>query len=199
MILTGRWLFQLAWPRSSLIFFGLEVIFWPKPQVPQTPSAQLRAQATGQSWALPVFFYFFNNKKWFFCTFYKINNLFLHQSYLKTPTPSQISLIKNARSHFLLLKKYLKKPKVPSSGLSIRFCRPKIWSTLISSFCVCVLTSSTRIFKKNRDVLWLKIKIWPLDIIGSESLRLYTSNVGRTQRLMSCAVSSGPAVFFWQI
>ena len=44
----------------------------------------------------------------------QVNNLFLHQSYLKKrPTPSQISSIKNAKNHFLLLKK---KPKVPSSG-----------------------------------------------------------------------------------
>ena len=38
-----------------------------------------------QSWALPVFFHFFNNQKLFFCTFYKVNNLLLHQSYLKSP------------------------------------------------------------------------------------------------------------------
>ena len=43
--------------------------------------------------------------------FYQVNNLFLHQSYLKSPTPSQTSLIKNANNHFLLVKK-LKIPKV---------------------------------------------------------------------------------------
>ena len=32
-------------------------------------------------------------------------NLFLHQSYFKMPTPSQRRLIKNAKNHFLLLKK----------------------------------------------------------------------------------------------
>ena len=37
-----------------------------------------------QSWALPVFFNFFNNKKWFFCTFYKVDSLFLHQFYVKS-------------------------------------------------------------------------------------------------------------------
>ena len=37
--------------------------------------------------------------------FYQVNNLFLHQSHLKKPTPSQINLIKNAKNHFLLLKK----------------------------------------------------------------------------------------------
>ena len=53
-----------------------------------------------QSWALPVFFHFFNNKKWFFCTFYQANNLFLHQSYLKSPLILKINLIKNAKNHF---------------------------------------------------------------------------------------------------
>ena len=42
----------------------------------------------------------FNNKKWFFCIFYQVNNLFLHQSYLKKPTPSQMNSIKNAKNHF---------------------------------------------------------------------------------------------------
>ena len=36
--------------------------------------------------------------------FYQINNLFLHQSYLKSPTPSQIDLIKNPKNQLLLLK-----------------------------------------------------------------------------------------------
>ena len=38
-----------------------------------------------------------------FCIFYQVNNIFLHQSYLKS---SQINLIKNARNHFSLLKKF---------------------------------------------------------------------------------------------
>ena len=33
----------------------------------------------------------------FFCIFYQVKNLFLHQSYLKSPNPSQINLIKNAK------------------------------------------------------------------------------------------------------
>ena len=45
----------------------------------------------GQSWALPVFFSVFNNKKWLFCTFYQVNNLFLHQSYLKSPLPVKLT------------------------------------------------------------------------------------------------------------
>ena len=36
-----------------------------------------------------------------FCIFYEDNNLFLHQS-----SPSEINLIKNAKNHFLLLKKF---------------------------------------------------------------------------------------------
>ena len=42
-------------------------------------------RAAVQSWALPVFFSVFNDKKWLFCTIYQVNNLFLHQSYLKSP------------------------------------------------------------------------------------------------------------------
>ena len=44
--------------------------------------------------------------------FYQITNLFLYQSYLKSP---QINLIKNAKNHFLLLKRF-KKTEVPSSA-----------------------------------------------------------------------------------
>ena len=40
-----------------------------------------------------------------FCNFYKVNNLFLHQSYLISPLTVKINLIKNAKNHFLLLKK----------------------------------------------------------------------------------------------
>ena len=63
------------------------------------------------------FRYFFNNKIWFFCTFYQVSNLFLHQSYIKKPTPSQINLIKNAKNNFYCWKNS-KIPKVPSSGLA---------------------------------------------------------------------------------
>ena len=45
----------------------------------------------GQSWALSVFFYFFHNKGWFFGIFYKDDNLFLHQSYLKSPLPVKLT------------------------------------------------------------------------------------------------------------
>ena len=50
-----------------------------------------RAHHRDQSWALSVFFHFFNNKKWFFCTFYQVDNLFLHQSYLKSPLPVKLT------------------------------------------------------------------------------------------------------------
>ena len=41
-----------------------------------------------------------------FAFFIKVDNLFLHQSYFKKPTPSQTKLIKHAKTHFLLLKKF---------------------------------------------------------------------------------------------
>ena len=53
-----------------------------------------------QSWALPVFFYFFNNKKWFCCTFYQVNNLFLHQSYLKSPLQVKLTWKKRKKIIF---------------------------------------------------------------------------------------------------
>ena len=43
-----------------------------------------------------------------FLHFFQVNTLFLHQSYLKSPLPSQMNLIKHARNHFLLLKKIQK-------------------------------------------------------------------------------------------
>ena len=46
---------------------------------------------TQQSWALPVFFHFFTNKKGLFCIFYQVNNQFLHQSYLKSPLPVKLT------------------------------------------------------------------------------------------------------------
>ena len=30
-------------------------------------------------------------KKWFYCIFYQVNNLFLHQSYLKSPLPAKLT------------------------------------------------------------------------------------------------------------
>ena len=54
-------------------------------------SLQSQQLEVNQSWALPVFFHFFNNKKLFFCTFYQVNNLFLRQSYLKSPLPIKLT------------------------------------------------------------------------------------------------------------
>ena len=60
-----------------------------------------------QSWALLVFFIFSIIKNYFVAFFYHVNNLFLHQSYLKSPLPvSQINLIRNAKNHFSLLKNF---------------------------------------------------------------------------------------------
>ena len=58
------------------------------------------------------FFEFLQHKKMIFCMFYKANNLLLHQSYLKKPTPSQINFIKNAKKKFSSekVKKYRKCP-----------------------------------------------------------------------------------------
>ena len=56
-------------------------------------SAKLRSWLhveRGQSWALEVFFNFFNNK-WFFGIFYKVNDLFLNQAYLKSPLPVKLT------------------------------------------------------------------------------------------------------------
>ena len=50
-----------------------------------------RKPSSAQSWALAVFFHFFTNKKLFFCTFFQVNNLFLHQSYLKSPLPVKLT------------------------------------------------------------------------------------------------------------
>ena len=48
-------------------------------------------QLCNQSRALSVFFNFFNNKKLFLCIFYKVNNIFLHQSCLKSPLPVELT------------------------------------------------------------------------------------------------------------
>ena len=34
---------------------------------------------------------------------YQVNNLFLHQAYLKRPIPSQINLVKNAKKSFFII------------------------------------------------------------------------------------------------
>ena len=67
-----------------------------------------------QSRALEVFFHLFNNKKWSVCIFYQINNLFLTPVLFKKPTPSQLKLIKKAKNHILLLKKFKNTSKCPA-------------------------------------------------------------------------------------
>ena len=44
-----------------------------------------------QNWALSVFSNFSNNKKLFFFIFHKVDNLFLHQFYLKSPLPVKLT------------------------------------------------------------------------------------------------------------
>ena len=61
-----------------------------------------------QRWALSVFLNFFNNKKWFFCIFYQINNLFLHQSYLKSPHPVKLTWQKMQKNIVFISEKNLK-------------------------------------------------------------------------------------------
>ena len=48
-------------------------------------------RSSTQSWAFSVFFHVFNKKKLFLCIFYQVNNLFLHQSYLKSPLPVKLT------------------------------------------------------------------------------------------------------------
>ena len=45
-------------------------------------------------------FNFFNNKKWFFCIFYQVNNLFLYQSDLKSPLPVKLTRWKRQKFIF---------------------------------------------------------------------------------------------------
>ena len=73
-----------------------------------------------QSWALPVFFNVFNNKKWFFAFFIKF--IWLGVDFLnRTGAEINYELEKMQKNHFLFLKKLQKIPKVPSSGLFLLF------------------------------------------------------------------------------
>ena len=65
-----------------------------------------------QSWALSVFFSSFNNLKCFFCIFYKVDNLFMHQSYSKSPLSVKLPSQKCKKSFFIIekIKKYRKCP-----------------------------------------------------------------------------------------
>ena len=68
-----------------------------------------------QSWALSVFLKMFNNKKLFLLHFYQVNNIFLHQSCLKSPLPVKWTW-KKMRKIIFYYGKNLKIPQVPSSG-----------------------------------------------------------------------------------
>ena len=62
---------------------------------------------------LSVTLNFCNNKKWFYCIFYQINNQFLHQSYLKAHSQSN-QLDKKCKKSFFIsekIQKYLKCPR----------------------------------------------------------------------------------------
>ena len=52
-----------------------------------------------------------------FLPFFQVNNYLCTSPIKKKPTPSQINLIKNAKNHFLLLKKF---PKSAPSSLTCR-------------------------------------------------------------------------------
>ena len=61
------------------------------------------------SWALSVFFNFFNNKKLFFCILKnKVKNLFLHPPYLKSPLPVKLTWEKMQDIIFWLVEKLKK-------------------------------------------------------------------------------------------
>ena len=60
-------------------------------------------------------FLIFSIKNLFICFFHQVNTLFLHKSYLKKTTPSQINLIKNAKNSFLIIENIQKYQKVPRS------------------------------------------------------------------------------------
>ena len=61
------------------------------PKKGQRPLEKAVYCKTRQSWALSVFFNIFHNKKIVYCNFYKVNNLFLHMSYLKSPLPVKLT------------------------------------------------------------------------------------------------------------
>ena len=102
------------------------------PTVNLTPVYTSLAVANGQSWELEVFFEFFQQQKMIFCIFYQVNSLFLHQFYLKSSLPRQINLIKNAKNHFLLLKKF--KSETETETESAQLCavvNPKLFSVIL--------------------------------------------------------------------
>ena len=69
------------WGMPKISFFLLLNNF----KLPQVPSSDVRAGH------FRYFFTFSIIKNDFFCTFYKVNNLFLHQSYLKSSLPVKLT------------------------------------------------------------------------------------------------------------
>ena len=97
--------------------------------------AHCSLQTDWQSWALSVFLNTFNNKKLFFSIFYQVN-LFLHWVLFKKPTPSQINLIKNAKNHFLLVKKFLNTSSAQLCWLTVFSWMPLLFSwASMQNFC----------------------------------------------------------------
>ena len=62
-----------------------------------------------------------------FFIFYHVKSLFLHLSFLKKPTPSQINLIKDAKKSFFIYEKIQKYHKRPA--LHARHC---IWQQALN-------------------------------------------------------------------
>ena len=68
-------------------------------------TSQRCSEMSGQSWALEVSLNIFTKKKWFLGFFYQVNNLFLHQSFLKSPFPVKLTWQKMQKFIFYLWKK----------------------------------------------------------------------------------------------
>ena len=82
-----------------------------------------------QSWALPVFLNFFNNKKWFFAFFIKL--IWLGVGILNRTDAKIGNLIKNAKKIIFYYWKNSKIPKVPSYA---QRTRESVWRPA----CACV-------------------------------------------------------------
>ena len=80
----SRYCTEICWPKWC-------TAPWDSFTATQAGGLSTGQQTRGQSWALSVFLNIFNNKKWFYCIFHQINNLFLHQSYLKSPLPVKLT------------------------------------------------------------------------------------------------------------
>ena len=121
-----------------------------------------------------------------FCKFYQVNNLFLHQSYLKSIFPVKLTWYKIQKLIFYCWKNK-KIPKVPSSVLARRNC---IFGGIFSN----LLNFRTE-SGYNKQMVTLKVskKIWPkMEKIGEKSFQW--ENPGETHRIVNAA--SGIFYFF---